>query len=173
MEKYIELSVTKHQTFKDRIIAILISFLPVLIGMYILVLVVFAKATTLLPLAILLEALMLFLSYKLYGLFNVDWEYTLVDDELRFAKIINKSKRREVLTVSIPKTEIIARVADEEHNRSLRSDAKRYTFISQTNKDFYFIKSFDSKGNRVCVFFEPDERMCDNFSVTARGKFFK
>lgn len=173
MEKYIEVSVAKHQSFKDHLIGMLVSFLPIFIGMYILVLVVFSKATTLLPLAVLLEAILCFASYKLYGLFNIDWEYTIVDDELRFAKIVNKSKRHEVLTVSIPKAEVIARVTDALHNHELNSNAKRYSFISQTTKDFYFIKSFDTKGNRVCVFFEPDERMCENFLVTARGKFFK
>lgn len=172
MESYIEMSVAKRPTFKDRIISFFVSILPMFIGIYIVILVTLSKSTLLLPIAVVICALLCWFSYKIYCNFNIDWEYTLVGDELRFAKIINKSKRREVISVSIPKSTVIARVDDSAHNNKIRSDCKKYSFISQTNTRFYFITSFDEKGNPVCVFFEPDERMLDNFAVTARGKFY-
>ncbi len=172
MDRYVEISVTKQLTLKDRFVSMLISVLPMLVGVYLVVLVLSSKATTLLPFAIIICVLLCWLSFKVYSWFNIDWEYTLVDDELRFAKIINKSKRRELITVRLPQTEVLAKISDSNHNNILkRTDIRKYKYISQTTNDYYFINSFDTKGNRVCVYFEPDEKMRECLKYILRSKF--
>ena len=110
MEKYVEMSLERKQTFANRVVSLIVSVLPVLVCSYIFVLVVSLRYTSFLALAIIICALSLFASYRIFTSFNIDWEYILVDDEIRFSKIINKTRRKEIITVSLQKTEAVARV---------------------------------------------------------------
>jgi hypothetical protein len=69
---------------------------------------------------------------------------------------------------------MVAKVTDKEHINALnKSFSKKFSLISQTNSDYYFISGYDKSGRSVCIFFEPDERMRENFKTTLRGKFFE
>ena len=174
MEKYVEMSLERKQTFANRVVSLIVSVLPVLVCSYIFVLVVSLRYTSFLALAIIICALSLFASYRIFTSFNIDWEYILVDDEIRFSKIINKTRRKEIITVNLQKTEAVARVEDKEHNQYLNnSNYKKYIFKSNTDSQCWFIAAATSKGERVCVVFEPDERMLETIRLTVLSKFFK
>ncbi len=176
MEKFIEMAVPRKNNLKDHALCFISCMLPILFGTYLVMMIYSATSRNfmLVGLSCLVCAILYYVAYKIFCRFTVDWEYTLVDDEIRFAKIINKSKRRELVTVSLSKIETIARVNDKEHINALnKTFAKKYSLISQTNNDYYFIAGYDKEGKSVCVFFEPDERMRENFKTTLRGKFFE
>ncbi len=172
MDNYIEVVVPKKPNFKDRIISFGATVLPMLIGSYLVIMLYFAKVSALLPLAIIACAVLYYLAYKIYCRFNVEWEYILVGDELRFSKIINKSKRRDILTINLSKIETVAKANDTSFSHPLKNVTRKFFFISQTNNDYLFLIGFDKKGNKVAVFFEPDEKMLENFKTTLRGKLF-
>ncbi len=173
MEKHIEMSLAKKMTFADRLLSLAASLLPMLISCYILVLVVSLKFSSFIALAVIICAVALFASYKIFCSFNIDWEYIFVDDEIRFSKIINKSRRKELVTVNLSKAEAVARVNDGAHNRLLtHRDYKHYYFKSNTTDDCWFVAGLSSKGERICVVFEPDERMLEALKLTVRSRFF-
>ena len=173
MEKHIEMSLTKKLSFSEHVVCILMSILPMLVSCYVLVLVTSLKYNSFLPLAIVLCAVSLYLSYKIYCSYNVDWEYIFIDDELRFTKIINKSRRRELLTVSLSKAEAVARVTDGAHNQFMKNPGyRKYNFKTNTSDDVWFVAGVDAHGSRVCVAFEPDERMLEAIRLTVRQRFF-
>ncbi len=173
LETFIEIVVGRKNSFKDYALCFLLCIVPMLLGTYFVFVAYALNNSTLLILAALACALLYYLAYNIFNRFNVDWEYSLVSDEIRFSKIINKSKRRDIITVSLSKIDKVARINDSEHISSMRAhyDAK-YSFVSQSTHDYYFITATDKKGRRVIIFFEPDERMCENFKTTLRGKFF-
>ena len=173
MEKHIEMSLAKKMTFTDRLLSLAASLLPMLISCYILVLVVSLKFSSFISLAVIICAVSLFASYKIFCSFNIDWEYIFIDDEIRFSKIINKNRRKELVTVNLSKAETVARINDSAHNRPLSdSGYKRYNFKSNTTDDCWFVAGLSSKGERICVVFEPDERMLEALKLTVRSRFF-
>lgn len=171
MQKYIETAVNKKNSINDWLKIFVCTFLPLLVGTY-LVMLCSQAFPSFLPLSIVLCAVLCFVAYKIYCSFDIEWEYTLVDNEIRFSKIINKSRRRDIVTVSISKADVIANINDSEHNNLIRSVNKKYNFTSQTHNNYYFIISQSDKKERVCVFFEPSDEMLENFRVTSRGKVF-
>lgn len=175
LEKYIEVAVPRKNSVKDYALCFVCCMLPILLGTYLVMMIYSAtRDFMLVGLSCVLCAGLYFLAYKIFCNFAVDWEYTLVDDEIRFAKIINRAKRRDITTVQLSKVEAVAKITDNEHIGALRASIeKKYSFISQTTDDYYFLVGIDKNGKRVCIFFEPDERMCENFKTTLRGKFFE
>lgn len=95
-----------------------------------------------------------------------------MSNEISFAKIVNKSRRKDILTLDIPKTEVMAKISDTQHKSQRECGAKHYSFISQTNNDYYFVVGYDKDGNKVCVDFEPDDRIIEVFKTLARSKVF-
>lgn len=173
MEQFIETTVYRKNNMKDYALCFISCVLPILVGTYLIMLTYGLKNTGLLMVAIVISAILYYVSYKIFNSFNVDYEYSIVEDEIRFAKIINKSKRRELLTVNRSNIKIIARVNDKEHSSALAGHIdKKYSLISQTNNDYYFMLASTKQGKSICVFFEPNEKMCENFRVNLRHKFF-
>lgn len=174
MEKYIEIVVSRKNKLKDTVLCFSASVIPLFVGTYIVILFYASASSMFLALSVVACALLYYLSYRIFNSFNIEWEYTLVDSELRFAKIINKTKRRDVMTVNLAKTEVLARVNDNEHNHPYKTfQGVKTQMLSQTNDDYYYLISFTDKNKRVCVAFEPDARMKENFNTTLRGKFFE
>ncbi|MBQ8605239.1 MAG: hypothetical protein IJ408_00740 [Clostridia bacterium] len=173
MDNYIEVAVSRKNNIKDTAVCFVSSVLPLLIGTYVVIL-CYVSSSPLFMLSLVFCALMYFLAYKLFCMFNVDWEYTLVGNELRFSKIINKNKRRELLVINFQKIDVIARTDDTEHNYQFKNNqSAKLTLTSQTSEQTYFLCGTTEKGKKVCIEFEPDSRMLDNFATTMRGKFFE
>ncbi len=173
MEQFIEMSVSRKNNIKDYFLCFVFCIFPILIGSYLMILMYSLKNTGLLMVSIVVSAILYYISYKIFNSFNVDYEYSLVDDELRFAKIINKSKRKELITIARSNIRMIARVNDGAHNNVLSSDnSKKISLISQTNNEYYFMLASTKEGKSVCIFFEPNEKMCENLKVHLREKFF-
>jgi hypothetical protein len=174
MENYIEIAVSRKNNFKDTVICFAASVLPMLVGTYLVIMLYAAAASGLLMLGIVACAVLYYVAYKVFCSFNVEWEYTLVGNELRFSKIINKTKRRELMAVNLSKIEIMAKPEDNEHNHPYKTaQAQKTVLTSQTGAVTYYFVATTEKGKKVCVVFEPDARMIDNFNTTLRGRFFE
>lgn len=171
MEKFVEMSVARRLTAGQRLLSILASLLPLLAAAYIVMLAVSAHLTTLLPLSLLLLALSMFACYKIFCCFYIDWEYVFVDDEIRFSKIINKSRRRELVTIVLDKAELCAAASHADAALMRNHEYKKHYFTTNTGADAYVIAGLDGKGRRVCVVFEPDERMLESIKFTMKSRF--
>ena len=171
MEKYVEISKHKRLSPVELTMQYLVPLLVMLVGAYILVLFINMRLTALVPLAVLVLALCTFLAYKLYCSFNIDVEYVLVEDEIRFTRIINKSRRREVVTIDLRNTDCFARTDDSENNRALRDPAYRKIDFSSGQGERWFFSGLSSKKHKVTVIFEPDERMLDTVRLVAHDNF--
>lgn len=115
---------------------------------------------------VLLCAGLCYLSYRLYLSFLYELEYTLLEDEIRFSKIINKERRKELSKISIAKTESYGPIENMP-----RVSCKVISYLSnQGEEPCYYWLCADEKGERVCILFQPDERILKVFEVRARGK---
>ena len=168
MENFVEIVVEKKMNAMDKVKWFIATFIPLMIGTSL----VFAIGGPFRVLAVLVCAGLYYLGYKIFNSFYIEWEYTLVSNEISFAKIVNKSRRKDIVTLDISKTEIMAKINDKQHVSSRQCNAKHYSFISQTNNEYYFVVGYDKAGNKVCIDFEPDDRILEVFRTLARSKVF-
>lgn len=174
MENYIETAVSRKNNIKDLMSSFVLCVPLMLLGTYIMILMYATGNSVFLVLGMLAALLLYYAAYKIFLKFNIEWEYTLVGNEIRFSKIINKTKRRDLFTVNLSKTEVVAKVTDNSNNHPFKTfSGKKYNLISQTINDYYFMITYTDKGERVAVTFEPSDRMKENFRTTLRGKFFE
>lgn len=172
VDKHVEMSISKRLTFAERAKYMLLSVLPMLAGAYLLVLIISLKLSSLIALGALAFAATVFASYKLYCMSIIDWEYVFVEDEIRFSKIINKTRRRELLTVDLTKSELLARADSGECASFLHNpEYKVYRFTGGTENEAWLVAGVSSKGQRAAVVFEPDERMLEALKYVMRSKF--
>ncbi len=111
-------------------------------------------------------AVLCYVAYRVFISFNYEWEYSLVEDEVHFTKIINKERRREVLKADLGKTVCYGPV---EHLPA--QTGSRRSFVSNGGElPVYYWVTEKKNGEKVCILFQPDERILGVFAVRARGK---
>ena len=158
MENFIEYSLPYKMTAKDRMMQMLCAVGPMLLGV---ALIMFLGV-----LGILLCAGLCFVSYRMYLSYIYELEYTLLEEEISFSKIINKERRRELLTASIAKTESYGPI-----DRCPATSCPIKSLVShQGDLPEYFWITYDQKGNKVCILFQPTPAVLDVFAIRARGK---
>ena len=174
MQKYIETVVPKRNNIKDYLICFLCCLFPMMVGTWLVTLALNINASfPIVGLICVVCAVLYYIAYKIFILFYIDWEYVVVDDEIRFSKITNKAKRRDIITILLPKVEVVAKITNGSQLGKIRSAEKKYSFVSQTTDDYYFMVANTDNGKKVCVFFEPDDKIIENFRKTLYGKFFE
>ena len=158
MENFVEYTLPYRLTAADQVKRAVFVGLPMVLGVF---LIMYMGL-----IGIAACAILSFIAYKLFLSFFFEWEYTLLEDEVRFGKIINKERRKEMLVASIAKT---VEYGPLENKPS--TDCRVISFLShQGEEPEYFWLTFTDKGERVCILFQPDERMLEVFDRRTRGK---
>lgn len=158
MENFIEYSLPYKLKAKDYMMQLAYTVGPMLLGI--------ALIMYLGLLGIALCAALCYFSYRLYLSFIYELEYSLVEDEISFSKIINKERRRDLLKASITKTESYGPIA----NRPAVQCPVRSFLSNQGEEPEYYWITYDAKGNKVCILFQPTPAVLEVFAVRARGK---
>lgn len=157
MENYIEYSLPYKLTPADQMKRMLSVFVPMMVGVLSIMFIGL--------IGIVICGVLCWVSYRLYLSFFYELEYTFLEDEIRFGKIINKERRKDLLTASIPATESYGPIENKP-----QVNCKTVSFLSNQGDlpCYYWITS--AKKERVCILFQPDERLLKVFEVRARGK---
>lgn len=103
--------------------------------------------------------------------YNIEFEYAVTGSDLDIDKIINKKKRKRVVSTSVRSFEIIAPL-----NSSRYSDAYKNLLLvdcssRKENADTYFAVYFVD-GQQKCLIFDPTEKMLDMIKRFCPDKFF-
>lgn len=158
MENFIEYCLPYKLTVQDQFRRALYVIFPMFVGVFLIIL--------LGPIGLLLCAALCYLAYRLLVSFYYELEYSLVEDEITFSKIINKERRRELLKADISKTESYGPI---EH-RPEQSGRVRSFLSHQGEEPNYYWITRNIKGERVCILFQPTPAVLEVFAVRARGK---
>lgn len=111
--------------------------------------------------ALTLFLIIIFLVYYLISLRNIEYEYAFTDGILDIDKIINKKKRKRLVTFSCHDIEIVASIKNKKHIDKINNIKKKFFAISSRNsQDVYFVISGGGI-DKMVLFFEPDQRMLD------------
>lgn len=104
---------------------------------------------------------------------NKEFEYSYFDGDVRFAKVMNKSRRKSLGSCSMEEVIQIAPAHDSsvhryEEDKTIR--VKDYT--SHTQKDYY-VMIIQKAGNTSLIKFEPDEKYLDAIEIKYRQKLVR
>lgn len=158
--------VAKKRTPKDGIITILIIIAAVVV--------VFA-VSLFIPQAFLFAAVIVaFGAYWFIQRQNIEYEYTFTNGDLDIDKIINKSKRKRILTVSVKDFEVMAHVEDKDHAHELNGFQKTLDFSSGEVKPNTYAALLMHKNEKVKMIFEPNEEIVKGiFHLIPRKLYIK
>lgn len=169
MEGLVEVIVKKKMTFDVQVKRFVFTVLPLMAA----IMLVRLQAGPIIRIVLCLAAAALcYLAYRMFLNFYIEWEYVFVTNEVSFSKIMNQSKRKDLITCQLKDTVIMFKNTDKERLSAIPKDAKKYNFLSGTGEDHYIWVTKDQKGRSVCIYFEPDERMLNCMRTLARSKIF-
>lgn len=167
MDGLVEVVVAQKLNFQVQIKRFIATVLPLMVAVYLILL----NLPSIFKILTFLACVGLaYLSYRMFINFYIDWEYTFVTNEVSFAKVMNKSNRKDLFTCQVKDTVVLCKVSDKEHLPSVPADVKKYYFLSNTTDDYYIWLTKNDKGKDVCIYFEPNERMLKSIQTLARSK---
>lgn len=113
---------------------------------------------TLGPFAVAFVALWYYLMFRVYK----EFEYSYFDGEVRFAKVMNKSRRKAIVSYIMEEVVMIAPAGDRsiykyEEDKSL----KVKDFTSHNKLKPYYVMVIQKGGDTSLIKFEPDEKYLD------------
>ena len=158
MENFIEYCLPYRMTMADQLKRTVYTVAPMVLGVFLIM--------YLGSIGILLCAGLCYLSYRLFLSFNYELEYSLLENEITFTRIINKERRREMCKADISKT-----VSYGPMENMPKGQQKVRSFLSnQGEEPCYYWITLDQKGEKVCILFQPTPAVLDVFATRARGQ---
>lgn len=103
---------------------------------------------------------------------NIEYEYAVTNGDLDIDKIIAQRKRKRIFSANCKDFEIVARVKSHHFTPQYRNFKNKLDcsgFIG--NDDVYFVV-LQYNGQQTIVFFEPSEKMLQNFRTFIPRKVF-
>ncbi len=105
-------------------------------------------------------AAIIFVGWKAFTYFNVEFEYTVTNGALDVDKIVAKKSRKRLVSVPAKNIELLAPYTDEYRGRYENGTFKETIDAreSETSQAWFLIGD-SQKNGRVRILFEPSERM--------------
>lgn len=168
MDVFIEKLVKKQKTSKD----ILFS-----IGVVVAALIIVFGVIPLIPIVknFLIFFLFLFsyLAYYLIRSRNIEFEYSLTNNELDVDKIIDQKRRKHVISVDCRDFEVMAKVNSDKLTEDIKAIKNRIEAVSSMSSPDVYFAVFENGGVKTLLFFEPNEKMIETIGRYIPRKLFK
>lgn len=149
---------------KKNILLKILEFVFLAVGVVLALLSMYA--IVFLPLAMLAAGLGFFLFTR-----NYEFEYSYFDGEVRFAKIINKSSRKNLKAYSMDEVYTIAPSGDRSVYRYENEEKLKVKDYTSKNKDAkIYVMIVKGKEGLEMIKFEPDDKYLDAICVKYRQK---
>lgn len=111
-------------------------------------------------------------AYQLIKSRNIEFEYVVTNGDLDIDKIIAQRKRKRIFSASCKEFDIVAKVKSSHYGHHVETIKNRFEAVSSMDSDNVFFATLNYKGEKTVVFFEPDERMLNNFKTFIPRKIF-
>lgn len=168
MDVFMEKMVTKRKTAVDSLIMagvvfgiivvlfLVINFMQYLAGMWLFII-----------------AIAIYLGVMVIRTRNVEFEYTVTNGDLDVDRIAAQRKRKRIFSGSCKNFEIIASMKSGQYNANYDTIKNRIAACSSMGAPGVFFVVTNYKSERTILFFEPEERMLNNFKTFIPRKIFK
>ena len=159
MDSFIEKIVQKKKTSKDMMVAMGIVTASVVVALAILLI----ASPYIQQFAFLLAIGAIYLGFRLQSRTNVEFEYLVTNGSLDIDKIISQRKRVRIFSAECKEFEAVGRVAGSSYGPHVLSGSESiFAGTDMSSENLYFV-TLPYKGKKTVLFFEPDQRMLDNF----------
>lgn len=99
--------------------------------------------------------------YFLFQTFDVEYEYTYINGELDFDKIMAKSRRKRMLSVNVRKLEMIGPKGAYQLDSLRKSKYKTYNFSSNNEEHTIYEMYIREENELLKIYFEPNQNMLE------------
>ncbi len=120
--------------------------------------------------ALLVAVGLIYLAYHFTSRLKKEFEYILTDDNMDIDVIMNKSRRKRLLSFSTAQLEIIANVNDSQYSNMLGGNFDKKIDATSMRKDADVYFAIVEKGGRTLLKFEPPKEMLEMMQKYARSK---
>lgn len=96
---------------------------------------------------------------------NIEYEYIVTNGDLDIDMIIARGKRKRIFSSNCKEFDIIAPVKSNEYNHNVQSINKKIMAASSMQSENVYFAVLTYKGDKTVIFFEPDNRMLENFKT--------
>ncbi len=170
MDVFLEYIVSRKKGTKEilKIVGIVFAMLVLLMASGLLVFTPFGS------IALLVAAGIVYGAYYLITAQNVEFEYIVTNGEIDVDRIVNRRKRKRLITVHSRTFDIVAPVGSAEHRGEENATYTQVIDASSgvDNGKAYFA-AFSKDGQRFKLIFEPTEKMLDAFTTFVPRNVFK
>ena len=160
-----EYMVRRNLDIKNVLITLVAYIAAVVIG-----LIVFPYLAPLGGIALLVAVGLVYLAYHFTSRLKKEFEYILTDDNLDVDVIMNKSRRKRLLSFTVAQLEMIASVNDAQYNNVLGGNFDKKIDATSRRKDADVYFAVVEKGGRTLLTFEPPKEMLEMMQKYARSK---
>lgn len=130
----------------------------IIIGaLFIVVLCFFVPA--LFPFILPIAAGIIYIAYILIKRTNLEYEYSVTNDELDIDKIMNKARRKHSFNLKIKRIEIMVPVKNNSYQQEISNYSKLLDFSSGQLKDNTYAIMYNEDGKRYKIILEPNEKV--------------
>jgi hypothetical protein len=142
-------------------------------GALVLLLIAMSFARYLASFFLLIPAVVIYFLYIGITSLNVEFEYSVTNGELDADKIAARRKRYKMVSVHSRAFEYFAPLT-EEHNGAFRDAGitKRLDLTSNRGTDKVYFAVYHKNNDKICLTFEPTEKMLDDFSRNVPRRVF-
>ena len=116
----------------------------------------------------------IYLVYYVAKMTDVEYEYTLVNDELTIDCIFGRDKRKTVAVYNITQAEIFAPINSDRVQNYMKNtmiEAKRFTSGRKEQEEYLLL--INTGTNRCKVIIEPNEKLFDGIKTYIPSKTYK
>lgn len=120
--------------------------------------------------ALLVVVGLIYLAYHFTSRLKKEFEYICTDDCLDIDVIMNKSKRKRLISFNVSKLEIIASVKDSQYNNMLGGNFDKKIDATSRRSDANVYFAIIEKDGKTLLTFEPPKEMLEMLQKYARSK---
>ncbi|MDF2822391.1 MAG: hypothetical protein K0R15_2839 [Clostridiales bacterium] len=112
----------------------------------------------------------LMIVYFIYKKTNIEYEYTMINENIVIDKIMNKQKRKRVINFDIRKFDVVAPAGHQELSRYKNMKVLNCSSDDRTHN--IFIGILKSEDKVIRLIFEPNDRMLETMRIIIGKKLY-
>ncbi len=113
-----------------------------------------------------------YLGFRIISTRNIEYEYAVTNGDIDIDKIISQRKRKKVFSASCKDFDIIAPVKSEQYTQQIRDIKKSFLCVTRMSADDIYFFTLNYKGEKTVVYFQPTEKMLNNFKAFIPRKVY-
>ena len=163
MQNYIECLVKKESTSKD---IFKLNFIIIISVVLILLSIIAIK-----KIGFLVAIIIGYFAFRELNSLSLEFEYIITEDIVDIDKIINKSRRKSVLSFELSFVNKMEKVSLADVKKLKKENAKILNVYGNEKSENIFLIDVCVKGKRYNVLFEPSSEMVDMLKIKLKDRF--